>query len=164
MKTDELPFQTATKKQRQVIAMTGRRVLGGEDHYRAFLSDNYGVDSPTLMSKSEAADCIDVLRALEQGKPVKPRSRRGIWLTKWQRDKIVSLLDLLGWIDERQAYGFIKKQTGRNKSIDMLTRGEATKVIVGLQRVYSRGDRELYKVLNEADADSIRAWYHQNQR
>lgn len=143
-----------TSKQKQFIATMGRRVCGDEEQYRAFLQGRYGVSSPVDMRSYEASDCIDILKHMEQGKPLPPRDRSKIWATIPQVNKIRALA-AMEEISDESLLAFIKRQTGRNKSIWMLSRSEAGKVIIGLQKVFSEGDKQMYALLNEADAGSL---------
>lgn len=143
-----------TNKQKQFIATMGRRVCGNEEQYRSFLQGRYGVNSPTEMRSYEASDCIDILKHMEQGKPLPPRDRSRIWATIPQVNKIRALA-AMEEISDEALQSFIKRQTGRNKGIWMLSRSEAGKVIIGLQKVFSGDDKEMYALLNEAEAGSL---------
>lgn len=138
-----------TSKQKQFIAMVGRKAFHGEDGYRLFLMDRYAVDSPTKMTRAECNDCIDVLKNIEQGKPIPPRNRSGLWASIDQVNKLRALQAMYGW-DEAQLHGFIQRQTSKLKSIWMLTKGEATKTIIGLQKIIAKGNQENYNNLNAA--------------
>jgi hypothetical protein len=77
------------------------------------------------------------------------KGRRGmqIHLTELQAQRINILQDLLGW-NETRTTGFIKHQLNLNKAVQMLTNFEASKIIVGMQRILSNGDKNLYKRIN----------------
>lgn len=155
----------ATILQKQMIATMGRRVFNqDEDAYRNFLESRYGVRSCTQMSKAECSDCIDMLKHIESGRPVPARNRDGLWASDAQRAKMRALFKLMGWVQEHQVLGFIERQTRRKKSFEMLTKGDASKVIVGLQRIIADGDSTMYKFLNSADAAEIKAKFEQSQR
>lgn len=146
----------STKKQRMMIATMGRRYFVDDDQYRQFLDDNYGVESSTELTLEEARDCIDVLKCLMDGRPVPERRGRGIWISDDQRDKIMALFDLCGYTSAPGIYKFLNRQTGKNKGIHMLTRYEATKVILGLQRIYAGKDKALFDQVNRSSANDLR--------
>ena len=138
-----------TKQQRQVIAIMGRkRFDDDEEAYRDWLDANYGVRTPTKMSKAEAIHCIDTLNGKE--------SRMLIWLSQQQLQKILALQQILNWSDD-DLTEFVKRQTKCLRLLRMLTRHHATKVIVGLQRVAAKGDKAIYTALNQATAADIMA-------
>ncbi len=61
---------------------------------------------------------------------------QGPFLTQDTADEIARLEDVLGWTaDPKRLQGFIERQTGHKKSVRMLTKSQASKVIVGLKRV-----------------------------
>lgn len=146
----------STKKQRQKIAIMRKQAFQDEDSYRGFLQKRYGVRSCTEISKYEAIDCIDVLEHLVKGKLLPPQRRRFPFLSHAQYNKLQALVDFMEWNEER-INGFIQRQTGKQKTIDMLTGREATKVIVGMQKIYAAGDRSIYNRLNRAEANDIKA-------
>jgi len=64
-------------------------------------------------------------------------------ITQPRADRIGILEDLLGW-NEKRTQGFIFKQTGFNKSVEMLTSHEGSKVIIGMTRFYANGNHDTY--------------------
>lgn len=132
---------------------TIRRAMWGDDrtNYESMLNEFYGAGSCKDLFYGEANDMINRLKAIQEGKPMPPKSRRGVWASMGQIQKIDALAWMLGWEgDEERLNGFIKKQTGRNKNVWMLTSREATKIIIGLQKWIASGDGETYDWLNNA--------------
>lgn len=150
-----MSYREPNNAQKQKIAIMRRQIFERDEDYRNWLESRYGERSCTDISYYEAIDCIDMLEHMQNGETLPPRRRKWPWCSHAQLDKINALLHMMRWDSER-AQGFIERQTGRSKTPDMLTGKEATKVIVGLQKVYARGDSATYKILNESDADEIR--------
>lgn len=68
-------------------------------------------------------------------------------ITPMRAERISILEELLSW-DTKRTQGFIFKQTGYQKSVEMLTSQEGGKVIVGMTRILSNGDKSLYQKFN----------------
>jgi len=139
-----------------------RRKMWGDDRkaYEDILTNYYGAESCKDLSVAEASDFIDRLKTIQEGKPMPPIHRGRLWASDAQIRKIDALVTLLGWDEEKRLNGFIKRQTKRNKTKLMLTGGEATKVLIGLQRIAAKGDNELYNWLNSASGADITKRYH----
>ena len=73
-----------------------------------------------------------------------------------QQEKIKALAELLGMSTESK-YQFMQRQVGYKKSERMCTPKEASKIIVGLQRIFSNGNTDLYNKLNQASARYLRS-------
>lgn len=125
-----------------------------EDNYRMMMDGLYGKSSSTKLNYSEAMDFVDRLKALAEGKPQPPLEERGVWITPAQRRKIEALAVSLHMVDEKRMldkkrlFGFIEHQLGEAKSLDMLRITEASKVIVGLERIFNdkqRKEQEKYE-------------------
>ncbi len=81
-------------------------------------------------------------------------------LTPMQAERISILENLLQWNESedrsqksedsnKRLLGFIFKQTGKQKAVQMLMNYEAGKVIVGMQRILAIGDQAKYNALNK---------------
>lgn len=154
---------TAKEKKLYPVIHILRQQIWGDDRepYEEVLGNFYGVDSSTRLSYKEKLDFIDRLKAIKNGKPQPKPDRRvlGIWASWWQINKIDSLIEVLGWDNPQRLNGFIKRQTGKNKSKMMLTEPEATKVIIGLMKILAGGNRKLYNWLNTATPSLITTPY-----
>lgn len=140
-----------------VIHCTRKEIWGeNREHYEKMLHDFYGASSSTELSYREKLDFIDRLKAVNNGKKMPAIDRQnGPWANEWAIDKIDALCSVLGWDDEQRLNGWIKRQTGKKKTKRMLTKHEATKVIIGLQKLAAVGNRTLYNWLNGANAEEI---------
>lgn len=76
--------------------------------------------------------------------------RRGPWASDAQVKRMELLAGLLGWTDENRLTGFIARQTGKHKTKMMVTGGEASKIIIGLQRIIADGNLKIYDIVNKA--------------
>jgi hypothetical protein len=68
-------------------------------------------------------------------------------ITPMRAERISILEELLNW-NTKRTQGFIFKQTGYQKSVEMLTSQEGGKVIVGMTRIFSNGNKDIYIKLN----------------
>lgn len=152
----------ATKKQITVIKALSSKIYDDDKDYRFALS-GYGVDSCKKLSITQASDFISKLSLHNSSKTQQPavltptagtavykgtgKRGRQRHLTAAQAERISILEKLLGW-DKNRTIGFIKKQTNKNKSVEMLMNYEAGKVIVGMQMILVNSDKEKYKTIN----------------
>lgn len=150
--------QRASDKNLFAVIHITRKEIWGEDRetYEQMLNDFYGAGSSSDLSYREKLDFIDRLKAIRNGEPMPKINRKnGPWAKRWQIDKIDALAGVLGWEADRRLNGFIKRQTGKNKTKWMITKREATKVIIGLMKMIAGGNRDLYNWLNTANAELI---------
>lgn len=133
-----------SKSQIGYIKSLAANVFPYDDEYRAWLSRTFGVESCTALTRSQGITAIDDLKAMADGKTPPPthrgrftaRGERGYahLLTQEQADEIARHQDLLGW-GTHALNRFLNRQTGKQKSVSMLTKREATKVLTGMQRI-----------------------------
>lgn len=148
----------ASKKDLYAVIHCTRKEIWGEnrEHYEKMLHDFYGAASSTELSYREKLDFIDRLKAIKNGEKLPSIDRRnGPWANEWAISKISALCLVLGWEKEERLNGWIKRQTGKQKTKRMLTKGEATKVIIGLQKMIAGNNKKLYNWLNSANAELI---------
>lgn len=104
-----------------------------------WLYPKYEVGSTKDLTIGEADEAIAQLQAM-----LRDGEKR---ISLGQERKIEALRQLLGW-SKKGLWGFIKRQTGYSKSVRMLTGNEPSTIIVGLQRIYADGNKELYNLIN----------------
>jgi hypothetical protein len=137
--------QLIDKKQIKILRTLASKVFkNGNDEYHAWLQKSFFDDdnrkSTTELTATEAREAINILMRYVS-KPGATVSRykgsnNGVNLTYKQAAKISFMETALGWADNfARMQGFIFKQTGKNKSVEMLSIGEAQKVITGLERI-----------------------------
>jgi len=142
-----------TKKQIRALRAAAGKVFDDDEDYHDWLANCFlGIVSTKDLSAREASQAIGLLRkSIGYEGNVYGSGRRGDatgFITHMQALKIRHLIAELGWGNAGKLK-FIKRQTGRTCDIRMLRNYEATKVIVGLQRVLAGGDNDVYKRLNE---------------
>lgn len=76
-------------------------------------------------------------------------------ITPARAERINILEQILEW-DSKRLQGFIFKQTGLSKGVEMLTSSEGGKVITGLTRIYTAGNRDLYLKINRLPNNELR--------
>lgn len=139
-----------SKGRLQVVWITARQVMevcpdffSGKQEFRDWLESRFGERSTRALTIGQADEAIGAMKSiLANGKP---------HVSYGQKQKMKALAALLGW-NRKRLWGFIRKQTGQSKSEDMLLKKEATKVIIGLQRIIAGGDGELFNLLNRKPA------------
>lgn len=143
-----------SKAQIKAVKTLANQVYHTNEDYKEAL-DSYGVDTCVNLSSSQASQFISKMsQSINQKEKVKKTyfgaGSRGLQrhLTPEQAERIGILEELLGWNNIRTV-NFIKRQTGKNKAVNMLANYEAVKVIVGMQRIASGGDKELYAKINK---------------
>lgn len=151
---------------KQIIALrTAASKVFSDDEFREFLAFNFdGVLSTKDLDSEQASVAITLLsnqigytgrdathrvstnkRAYGIGKKGRAAGR----ITQAQAEKINGLCELLGWeIDGKEILRFVERQTGSMKSVSWLLNYQASKVIVGMQKVIAAGDKALYDFLN----------------
>lgn len=136
-----------TKAQIKAIHTAKAQIFQTEEDYRDWLFKNFGVVSSRDLSYSQAREAVGLLmRFTGYDKTNKRASYR---ITKAQLNRIKSLEIIAGWNDNPQRLlGFIEKQTGKQTTPEMLTKAEAKKIIIGLLRILSNGNKDLFKMLN----------------
>lgn len=106
-----------------------------------WLYPQFGITSTKQLSIAQADEVIQMLLKLS-GEAVE-KSSFG------QTQKVIALRKLLGW-DRRRLFAFIHRQFGFNKSEYMLTKQEATELIIALQRIAAGSHKEAYNFINTA--------------
>lgn len=131
------------------------KAFGDDDKYHDWLSDNYGVRSTLDLHNGQAIEALKLLSKITgfkggqryytgQGKSGKQQH-----LTQGQASKIAVLEKILNWQSQNHRLrGFIKRQTGKLTTVEMLMNWEASKVIVGMQRIIAGKNKRLYDYLN----------------
>lgn len=118
-----------------------------DDQYHDWLADNYGLASTKDLSEQEGREAITLLlKAFGDGKRLRindsDEAEVGNWLSEDQEKYIKRLEKELGWKDNKsRLLGFIKRQTGLNKSARMLSVRDAQKVITGMLRLLKIEDQ-----------------------
>jgi len=140
-------MQTLFATANNVIKTTGQ--WDSIDQFKTeWLYIEFNVTSTKKLTEKQADEAIRTLqRMLGDGHE---RASFG------QKQKIAALAELLE-MDRESVFRFIHKQVGFKKSEHMLTPQEASKVIVGLQRIYSKGIYDVYQKLNKASARYLRS-------
>lgn len=137
------------KKQIKVIRALAAKIFDDDDAYRDWLTKNFfrndARKSTTELTQQEGREAIEILMRFmpPASKPAAggnvsryKGSDDGVHLTKRQAYRISFLETALGWQDNfARLQGFIFKQTGKNQSVEMLSKGEASKVITGLEKM-----------------------------
>jgi hypothetical protein len=148
-----------TKAQVKTIHTLVSRLRVDDDTYRGMLS-GYGVESCKDLMKWQAGELITALSNLGKQQGIKPAPVKKVYgtgergknkhLTDDQAIRIVILARLLGWMPNQdintplhpsqegnynRLTGFIRRQVGELKAVQMVTNEQASKVIVGMQRV-----------------------------
>jgi len=146
-----------TRKQIGYIKALCKDRFDRDDDYRDFLEKHFGVRSSLKLKTPQISQLIDLLKGKRQTAKYYGAGSRGsqINLTVFQAERIELLESLLGW-DEKRLLGFIERQLGKKKAVQWLMNYEATKVITGLQKLWSENDDELYKSINDMGAKELR--------
>lgn len=114
-----------------------------EDWKQEFLYACYQVESTKQLTIAQADDALNRMKELLGDNKIR--------ITYAQKRKIEALQLLLEW-SQQALWDLFERQAKGRRSIDMLTRTEANKVIIGMQRIFSGGDTKLYDTLNRASA------------
>jgi len=130
------------KKNVQVIHILKNRIGMNEAEYRSLLA-GFGVESSTQLTVPAGRKVVRYLklqcgdsRGRYQG------SARQDMISQAQADWIAQHEDRLGWDGQPERLaGFIRRVTKSQKTVAELTRYEATKVIVALQKTKRRPRR-----------------------
>ncbi len=139
-----------------------------EDNYRAILSA-YKKESSKDLTSTEAGEIISNFSNRLNGKKnnLPPRyygkgerngKAKNSNLSQLQAKRIDILEKILGW-DSVRTLDFIKKQTGNNSAVQMLTMDNAGKVIVGMEKILSWNKRVEYGEINKLSNDQIQRKY-----
>ena len=150
-----MSFEIITKK--QIIAIkTLSDKLGLTDAEEDEML--YGNSSVSNLSKRQASALIGELSKRCENNPPKHKPRTGytgkgskgqqMHLTQPQAERIGLMKTLLGWSDAG-IQSFIHRQIKKLKGVDMLMSFEASKVIVGMGRVYADKNKDLFLTINK---------------
>jgi hypothetical protein len=148
-----MPNLKITNKQVIALRTAASKMFASDENYHDWLGTNFGKFSTLQLTVNEAGEAIRLIsknyfnqknRHYGTGKPGLQQH-----LTQRQATKIGFLEKILGWENEPgRMTGFIQRQTGRLKAVEMLMNWEATKVIIGLQRIIAGKNKRLYDYLN----------------
>lgn len=144
--------QSITTDQIRAIRGKAAYIYPDDDDYRALLEQFFPTkewsnpDRPSTkdLTRHEAHLLISALgnKKENQQSPWKGRytgrGQRGYGArcTQAQADEIARLEYKLGWMsDTRRLIGFIRRQIGRRKVVEKLSKREATKIITGLRQL-----------------------------
>jgi hypothetical protein len=161
-----------TKNQIKAVRTLASRVFPTDDDYRAMLY-TMNVTSTKDLTFHQAQELIADLSKIANSNSVIPeRSYRESTkgkkyygtgtrgqqrhLTALQAERIGILSDALGW-DDARLRGFLKRQLDKNTAVQMLMNYEAGKVIVGLQRIFTDGNREYYLKINKLNNEQLKS-------
>lgn len=138
----------ATKNQLTAIHTIKSKLGLSEELYVSILA-SYHVKSSKDLSFHEAGELISNLSVRLNGKRPIPitkkyygKGKRDVDnpsvenLTQLQAERILVLEKKLGW-SNKDTINFIRRQTGKNAAVPMLTVSDAGVVIVGMQKVLS---------------------------
>lgn len=135
----------ANKKQIKAIRTLASRHFYNDDDYHDWLFEQFKKRSTKELNSYEASEAIQLLSfrkpplRRDGGRYYRGMGRAGdggVFITQAQADKIGALENAFGWSgDPFRLIGFIKKQTGKIKTVEMLSRSEASKVIIGLEKL-----------------------------
>lgn len=126
-------IQKRTIKRLRTVAS---KVFGDDEQYYQFIGTNYQVDSTLDLTEEQAEEAISILdRELKARKRAEHGRRDPKMISQNQKEYIEGLFKELGWAEGPRWWGFIAKQTGKKSTLNMLTRRDASKVIVGLERM-----------------------------
>lgn len=157
-----------TKRQIAAIHTLKAKLGINDDTYQSILLA-YGVDSSSKLSFTEAGEMISNFSARLNGKNPTPLPKKKYYgkgkrgqeknLTQMQAERILILEKLLEWNDY-STFSFLKRQTGKNTGVQMLTNTEASNVIVGMQRTLAGKIggvvQEVYTYINSLSNNQLR--------
>jgi len=133
---------------------------------------SYGVDSCTKLVRSDASSLInELIKKFESHLKHRTPSRNNAghardqqrYVTDLQIERTNMLVELNGWSAEGLTK-FINRQTGKLKAIQMLTKWEASKLIIGLTRVYAGENHYIYNIINNMSNTQLRAFVNKNKK
>lgn len=158
----------ATKKQVSAFKTLISK-LGIDEETEDRMIASYGVDSCKKLNVYQISELIKKLSSECPNNPPKKKTaatgkgERGKMnhLTQAQADRIMILQKLLGWHPAGLG-SFIHRQTQKLKGVEMLMNFEAKDVIVGMQRVYSDGNKNKYLELNAMSNSQLEQLFKQN--
>ena len=142
-----------------------------DDIYRDMLAQ-YQVKSCKELFKNEATDLISALSKLARRQGIKNKKRKPYGtgergaerhLTDEQAERIEILRLLNGW-DNMRLNGFLYRQTGELRAVQMLMNYQATKVITGMTKVFAGTSRRNFLELNNHTNRQLKDLYERLQR
>lgn len=148
------------KKRKRFHALKNK-VFGKDDAlYRDFLSTNFGGKASFKnLTAQEIGEAITMLAKMSGEKVYTASGKRGSqrFLTPGQEERIDILKGLLGWTGAG-VLGFVSKQTKQNKAVRWLMNYEASKVVLGMQKVLANGDTDEFKYINKLTNKQLRKY------
>jgi len=163
-----------SKNQIKAVRTLASKAFPDDETFRTALS-GYGAEHTGELSYFDARDFITKLSAIVNKNPkeaekfTKKKKYYGTGergrqrhLTPLQAERILLLEELLGW-NEVRTRGFIKKQINKDTAVQMLMNYEAVKVIVGMQRIFSGGNKDRYKEINEMTLSQLKNFLNKQQ-
>lgn len=123
--------------------------------YHNWLAENFdGIASTKDLTQTQATLGISFLRKQINYQPKRStytgqgkRGRAAGRITPEQAQKIGALAQQLDW-DDSAVRNFINRQTGQTMAVEWLREYQATKVIIGMQKILAHGDKQTYQELN----------------
>jgi len=165
-------MKNINKKQVKKIRTVASKVFADDGEYHEWLKSNYGIKSTLDLGFYEAIEAINLLEGDTSFVARQRKNDPNKWrISKSQALRISVLEDLLGWANEpARLLKFIDRQVKHpGKNITDLSKQEARKVIIGMQRILSRGSQDVYDWINKmnngelgAQGEMIRAIYSDN--
>jgi len=140
------------KNQVKKLRTVASKIFEDDQEYHDWLKTNYKVKSTLGLGFYEAIEAINLL---EGNTTFVARNYR---ISRKQGLRISILENLLGWDNEPQRLlKFVDRQVKTpGKNIDQIRKDEAGKVIIGLQRILSRGSQDVYDWLNKMTNDELK--------
>jgi len=133
-------MRAITKPQIKKIRTMASHIFGDDEDYHNWLIENFGKKSTKKLNIHEASEAFRLLDGDTSGYD-------GRLLSKAQGERIALLQDMMDW-DSEHLVGFVDRQVKGGKKISQLYKHEARKVIIGLQRVISKGSKDVYDWIN----------------
>lgn len=154
-------MQLISNGQVKRIQVLRRAVFPSDVEYRAALSA-FGVDSCKKLNVIQAGELITTMQQHARKQPLRvvygtgKKGASNRHLTQAQAERI-ELLAVLGKRSQAAIFGFIKHTCQRGKPVQMLTKAEASSVIVGLQRLlFEDASIEVNKCSNAVLREMVR--------
>ena len=123
-----------TRPQTRHLRALSRSVFPSDDLYHDWLLQQFGKVSTKQLTRRDASMAIRLLKGDTSDRAYPIGSGVAAHLTDRQARKIGALIAERG-ISGAGLDRIIKRQTGQDKGVEMLTRSEATKVIILLERM-----------------------------
>lgn len=110
------------------------KLIKEHNAWESWLLLRYGVESCRDLNDKELREVIAIFNGRISDRDYVKREYRGESMSGSQERKIAALLSALQW-SEGAYFTFIKRQIGEFKMPSILSKSEATQIIIGLQKV-----------------------------